>query len=87
MFSQNIKLGGQATLIGEETYGVGDTSTFHLELPGERGISVTAGRVSVGGQASTQFVTPDIAVRDDLAALAASGTDAALQTAFTELLK
>ncbi|PJI52237.1 hypothetical protein CTI14_45665, partial [Methylobacterium radiotolerans] len=22
MFSQNIKLGGQATLIGEETYGV-----------------------------------------------------------------
>lgn len=87
MFSQNIKLGGKATLIGEATYGVGNTSTFVFELPATRGLSITAGRVSVGGVEASEKVTPEVNVPDDRASLAATGSDAALQSAYTELLK
>ena len=87
MFSQNIKQGSKAILVGEPTYGVGNTSTFILELPAKRGVSVTAGRVSVGGQAATEKVTPEIKAPDDKAALAATGIDDALQIALAELRK
>ena len=87
MFSANVRQGGKARLIGEETYGVGNTSTFLFRLPGELGLSVTAGRVFINGQQATPTVQPDTNIPDDMAALAATGVDKALQTALTELAK
>lgn len=96
MFSQVARAAGQATIIGEETYGVGNTSTFILPTPnaavnkvadGRQAISITAGRVSVSGQPATETVKPDLNVPDDHAALAASGVDRALQEAMGTLTR
>ncbi|WP_291424190.1 S41 family peptidase [Deinococcus sp.] len=85
MFSQNIRQGGHSILIGEESYGVGNTSTFVLPLPVSRGLSVTAGRVYVGSVAATETVKPDIRVANDTEALAVTGNDTALAQAFQSL--
>ncbi len=85
MFSQNVRQAGSATLIGETTAGVGNTSTYIFDLPVNRGLSVTAGRVLINGVAPTAKVTPDINVANDEEALAATGTDTALNQAFTVL--
>lgn len=94
MFSQNIAQGGQATLIGEETFGVGNTSTFILATPntlidsgpdGAQAVSITAGRIYLGDQPATKTVRPQVNVTDDRSALAQSGVDTALQTAYNVL--
>ena len=84
MFSANLRQGGKARLIGEETYGVGNTSTFLFSVPGDLGLSVTAGRVFLNGQQASQTVVPDTSVKDDLTVLS-TGVDTALQTALAEL--
>lgn len=84
MFSANLRQGGQARVIGEETYGVGNTSTFVFNLPGALGLSVTAGRVYLNGEQASKTIQPDTDVPDDMAVLS-TGLDTALQTALREL--
>ncbi|GAA4007816.1 S41 family peptidase [Deinococcus rubellus] len=70
-----------ATALGEVTVGVGNTATNINDLPGLRGLSVTVARSrSLDGQYLTARVAPDVAVSDDLKALA-HGTDLPLEAA------
>ncbi|ALW89786.1 S41 family peptidase [Deinococcus actinosclerus] len=72
---------GGATLIGEPTYGVGNTVTVIGGLSGERGLSVTIGRANdLRGQPLSPDVTPSPATPDDLRALA-HGHDLPLEAA------
>ncbi len=87
LFAQVLRLGGNTRVIGEETYGVGNTFTYIFDLPGtpERALSVTSGRGKLlNKQYATEDVTPDQNVKDDLAALA-QGNDLALNAAITYL--
>ena len=70
-----------AAAVGESTLGVGNTATQISDLPGQRGLSVTVARSrALGGQYLTAKVTPNVAVADDLRALA-HGNDLPLQAA------
>lgn len=86
MFSANLRAAG-VKVIGTQTVGVGNTSTYHFDLPAGRSMSVTAGRVFIDGQAAKQFITPDIDSKDDFALLADSGVDNTLQKAYDLLNK
>lgn len=94
MFSQTLHLGAHTTLIGEQTYGVGNTVTGIYQTPnsgisggadGAQAISITAGRMYFDNQVAPASLLPDISVPDDETALAASGVDTALQQAFATL--
>ncbi len=84
MFSTNMQAAG-IKVIGTNTYGVGNTSTYHMDLPGERSMSITAGRAYINGKAVAEHITPDIQSADDLAQLANTGVDNTLQVAFDAL--
>ena len=81
MFSTNFQHAG-LKVIGDTTYGVGSTSTYHLDLPAGRSISVTAGRSLIDGKPVPDHVTPDVKSVDDLKRLADTGIDNTLQTAY-----
>ena len=89
LFSQVLRLGGNTRIIGEKTYGVGNTFTYIFDEPGnpERALSVTSGRGKLlNGQYASEDVTPDETQPDDLGALA-QGNDLALNAAFGYLDK
>jgi carboxyl-terminal processing protease len=84
-FAQMLRLGGKATIIGEETAGVGNTFTYTVPISSGRAISVTAGRVrNRNGAYFTETVKPDIAQPDDLAQLL-QGNDLAMNAAIQTL--
>lgn len=83
LFAQALRLGGKARVIGEDTYGVGNTVTYIFTdgVPGARAMSVTAGRGRLlNGRYAQEQVKPDDAQSDDLARLA-QGEDLALNAA------
>ncbi|WP_084048447.1 S41 family peptidase [Deinococcus hopiensis] len=82
MFGQNIRAGGNSVLFGKPTYGVSNT-TFSSDLPAERNVSVTAGRVLLNGKDADKPVKPEVNVAD-LARLAA-GQDVGIEAAFNQL--
>ncbi len=86
MFSTNMQAAG-IKVIGSDTYGVGATSTYHLDLPGGRSMSVTAGRTYINDKPVAESVKPDIVSLDNYAQLADTGVDNTLQTAYRELNK
>lgn len=86
MFSTNLRAAG-FTIIGDKTYGVGSTSTYHLDLPAGRSMSITAGRTYVGDKPVAEFITPDIESKDDYAKLADTGVDNTLEVAYALLNK
>lgn len=74
-----------ATAFGEVTVGVGNTATTISDLPGNRGLSVTIARSrALDGQYLTARVTPNVAVGDDLKALA-HGNDLPLAAALSRV--
>jgi carboxyl-terminal processing protease len=89
-FAQLVKASGRATIIGEETVGVGNTFTYTFPITSGRGLSVTAGRArNAQGAYLTPTVKPDIAKGDmgtnegyDALLL---GNDLALNAAFQSL--
>jgi carboxyl-terminal processing protease len=89
-FAQLLKPSGRATVIGEETAGVGNTFTYTLPITSGRAISVTAGRArNAQGAYLTPTVKPDIAkadvgTKEGYEALLA-GNDLALNAAFQSL--
>lgn len=77
---------GRAKVIGEVTAGVLNTSTSIFPLPGGSSLAVTSGRSSsLNGVPHPEFVTPDVVMTDDMAALS-QGRDLILLKAL-EMLK
>ena len=84
-FAQIVKLGGKTKVIGEETFGIGNTSTFTIPITSGRAISVTSGRArNSKGVYLDASVKPDIAAPDDYKELA-KGNDLALNAALQAL--
>ena len=79
--AQLLKQSGRATVIGEETVGVGNTTTLLFPVSSGRAISVTSGRSrDSAGNYLTATVKPDIAAADDFVELS-KGNDLALEAA------
>lgn len=77
---------GRAKVLGERTAGVLNTSTGLYSLPDGSTFAITAGRSStLDGVPHPEFVTPDMEMTDDMAALA-KGRDLILEKAL-ELLR
>jgi carboxyl-terminal processing protease len=77
---------GRATVLGERTAGVLNTSTGLYNLPDGSTLAITAARSSsLDGLPHPEFVTPDIELLDDMPALSI-GKDLILEKAF-ELLR
>jgi carboxyl-terminal processing protease len=75
----------RATVIGERTAGVLNTSTSLYPLPDGSTLAITAGRSSsLDGAPHPEFVTPDVELTDDMAALA-SGRDVILNAALGQV--
>jgi carboxyl-terminal processing protease len=82
-FLQNA---GRATVIGEATAGVLNTSTSIYPLPGGSNLAVTYGRSStLNGVPHPEKVTPDIPLTDDMATLTSGGRDLILERALESL--
>jgi carboxyl-terminal processing protease len=72
-------------VIGERTAGVLNTSTSLYPLPDGSTLAITAGRSSsLDGAPHPEFVTPDVELTDDMAALA-SGRDVILNAALGQV--
>ncbi len=81
VFTQLVKQDGRAIAIGEETFGIGDTSVLTFPIGGGRGIAVTDSRSKDSiGNYLTPTVKPDIFQRDDWGQLI-QGKDLALDAA------
>jgi carboxyl-terminal processing protease len=84
-FAQLLKLGGKTTVIGEQTRGVGNTSTYIVPISSGRGLSITVGRArNSKGEYLSPSVTPDVPAADDLQELV-NGNDLAINAAFQVL--
>jgi carboxyl-terminal processing protease len=80
-----LDLQGRALIIGEETYGVADSTTLFLALPGGAGLQITNAQVfPLEGGTYPAAVTPDILLEDDLMALT-EGRDVLLEAALSAL--
>ena len=87
IFAQVLRLGGKTRVIGEKTYGVGNTFTYNFDMPGARALSVTSGRGKLLNKVyATADVTPDELQPDDLAKLV-QGNDLAYNAAIAYLSK
>lgn len=76
---------GRARVLGEPTLGALNTSNSLFSLPDGSAIAVSLGRsLDLSGVPFPERVTPDVPVRDDLAALAA-GRDVVLETAIRDM--
>jgi carboxyl-terminal processing protease len=85
IFPQFVKQTGRATIVGEETVGVGNTAIRIFPISSGRGVSITAARSrDSAGNYLSATAKPDIAQPDDLAKLV-QGTDAALESAISTL--
>lgn len=84
MFSTNLREAG-FKIIGTDTYGVGSTSTYHLDLPAERSISITAGRTYINNKPVADNIKPDVLSKDDYAKLADTGVDNTLEAAYNQM--
>jgi carboxyl-terminal processing protease len=80
-----LQRAGRAFVIGEKTAGVLNTSTSLYDLPEGSTLAITAGRSSTLDRIPhPEFVTPDIEMLDDMAALS-NGRDLILEQAFKTL--
>ena len=78
----------KATVIGEITYGVGNTLTSFLPLEDGSGLQISLSKaVGADGTPYPERITPDIAVTDDLEVLNRTGRDAVLERAVEVLSK
>ena len=77
----------KATVIGEGTYGVGNTMTTTFTLEDKSGLLITLAKaLHPDGTPYPERIAPDIAVPDDLEAINQTGRDAVLERAL-EVLK
>ena len=75
-----------ATVIGEPTYGIGNTMTATFPLEDGTGLLITLAKaLRPDGTPYPERVTPNIAVADDLEALNRTGRDAVLEQALETL--
>lgn len=80
-----LQRSNRARVFGEPTFGALNTSNSLFTLPDGSTMAVSLGRsLDLSGAPFPERVTPDVIVRDDLAALAA-GRDVALETAVRAL--
>jgi carboxyl-terminal processing protease len=78
----------KATVIGEVTYGVGNTLTSILALEDGSGLQITLSKaVGADGTPYPERITPDIAVTDDLEVINRTGRDVVLERAVEVLSK
>jgi carboxyl-terminal processing protease len=85
-FAQLVKQGGKATVIGEETAGVGNTATFIVPVTSGRGVSISALRAkNAKGVYLDPSVKPDKPVTDQDFVELIKGNDLALNAAFQTL--
>jgi carboxyl-terminal processing protease len=78
----------KATVIGETTYGVGNTMTTTFKLEDGSGLLITLAKaLRPDGTAYPERIAPDIAVRDDLEVINQTGRDAVLERAVEVLSK
>jgi carboxyl-terminal processing protease len=85
--AQFLQDAGRATIIGESTAGVGNTTTLTFELLDGSAIALTTTKsLRLDGRPMPERVTPDILLDDDLELLAATGRDVLLEKGL-ELLR
>jgi carboxyl-terminal processing protease len=78
----------KATVIGETTYGVGNTMTTTFTLEDGSGLLITLAKaLHPDGSPYPERITPDIAVTDDLETINQTGRDAVLERALELLSK
>jgi carboxyl-terminal processing protease len=78
----------KAIVIGEITYGVGNTVTTTFTLEDGSGLLITLAKaLHPDGSPYPERITPDIAVTDDLEAINQTGRDAVLERALEVLAK
>jgi carboxyl-terminal processing protease len=85
-FAADLQLSKRATIIGETTVGVGNTSTQILGLLDGSGLQITyAKSLQADGTPYPERVKPDFEVKDDLDLLSSSGSDQVLNAALERL--
>jgi carboxyl-terminal processing protease len=78
----------KATVIGTQTYGVGNTVTSFLSLEDGSGLQITLSKaLHPDGTPYPEYITPDQVVADDLEVINRTGRDAVLERALAILLK
>ncbi len=81
-FAADVQFAKRAPVIGEKTFGVGNTGTFIFPLINKGGVQVATLRSTrVNGDPYPEAVTPDIAQSDDLDTFAATGQDTLFEKA------
>jgi carboxyl-terminal processing protease len=87
-FATNIKSAKRGIVFGEETAGVGNTSTQILSLIDDSGLQIPLNRAIQGdGTPYPAAVTPDVVLADDLLAINKTGKDIVLEKALESLAK
>jgi carboxyl-terminal processing protease len=85
-FAADLQISKRATIIGEATVGVGNTSTQILGLLDGSGLQITfAKSLQANGTPYPERVKPDVQIKDDLDLLSSSGRDQVLDAAIARL--
>ena len=85
-FAADLQLSKRASVIGEATVGVGNTSTQILGLLDGSGLQITyAKSLQADGRPYPERVKPDLEIKDDLDLLSSSGRDQVLDAALERL--
>jgi carboxyl-terminal processing protease len=85
-FAADLQLSKRATIIGEATVGVGNTSTQILGLLDGSGLQITfAKSLQANGTPYPERVKPDLEIKDDLDLLSMTGNDQVLNAALERL--
>jgi carboxyl-terminal processing protease len=85
-FAADLQLSKRASVIGEATVGVGNTSTQILGLLDGSGLQITyAKSLQADGTPYPERVKPDVEIKDDLDLLSSSGRDQVLDAALERL--
>ena len=85
-FAADLQFSKRATVIGEATIGVGNTSTQILGLLDGSGLQITyAKSLQANGTPYPERVKPDLEIKDDLDLLSSTGRDQVLDAALARL--
>jgi carboxyl-terminal processing protease len=85
-FAADLQIAKRATIIGEATIGVGNTSTQILGLLDGSGLQITfAKSLQANGTPYPERVKPDLEIKDDLDLLSMTGRDQVLAAALERL--
>jgi carboxyl-terminal processing protease len=85
-FAADLQIAKRATIIGEATVGVGNTSTQILGLMDGSGLQITfAKSLQANGTPYPERVKPDFEIKDDLDLLSLTGRDQVLDAALERL--